>query len=115
MLVGGVVLFLAGVGAGWLVAHRPVSPFDQYSVEDVQKGYQDLSPWQSWTIWKRMEVGFDRRPDKVYEEERAQFHIWLIFTGVVAGAGIAIVVVGATMAAHKRRPPRGRRGAPQPS
>ena len=98
VLVGAILLGAALAGGIFVLANRPISPFENITPERIQLQINKLSPMQSVvTLDQEKALGLilTRLPNETaYEKARAQYQSWLALVAAVGLAGAALVVTG---------------------
>jgi len=98
ILLGTVVIIVAVVIGVWLFWVRPTDPYANLNPEQIQSASQLLSPMQSWRLWVMLEKGGLKHRKQFIEvtfaDVQAQHRIFWGLLAVVAGVGMALVVIG---------------------
>jgi hypothetical protein len=101
LFLGSLLTAVAIMGAMVLVSVRPVSRAEMIDPERLRQRAQVMRPQETLEVWGGMARGLDQRPDQVYAAAMARFRIWQTTVGVIAVAGIALVVAGKVLGRKK--------------
>jgi hypothetical protein len=100
VLLGCVSVILAAVLACVFVFFlRPIPPSETFTPEMAQEAAQNLTPTKTLELWEYYQQGLDRRTSPRYEAQLRIYHLAEGFCAVLAVAGAALIVAGAT--AHR--------------
>jgi len=98
LVVGIVVLVVAAFMGLYAILTAPVSPTAAITPEVVHRQVERFSAARSlWEFWQMEKDGLDRgirKADDAYKQALAIHHLWLGVTAIVAGLGIALILVG---------------------
>jgi hypothetical protein len=101
------VVILIGVGVLWMGALHflPGNPYDM-SPEWIRAHFQKMSPVETWETWRYFEqVGINppkERIDRYFEGEYAKRQMLLMYLGIAAVGGVALLASGIFLAARQR-------------
>jgi hypothetical protein len=104
-------LLLGVVAALWIFVQKfgYEDPYSRRTPDEIRTQFQNMSPlgtWETWLYFKQVGINPPKeRIDRHFEGLYKVSKMHLIFLGIAAGGGIAMVVAGIVIA-YRKRPKR---------
>ena len=110
VLLGVIVIFVAGVIGVWLFLSRPTDPYANLTPDQIRESIQLLNPRSTWLVWLLFEKGGIKRHkqnlDQFLAGQKTQYQIYNGLLSILFGLGFVLIAAGIIVICYRKIKPR---------